>query len=81
MINKEECKRVYRELKDNISDLESSTFRALWFSRLEHLKELGCWWHYAVLKKQATHYNSLKNQSGLNAQLSSAEHPLSWWLE
>jgi len=56
MVDKEECKRLYRELKEDIADLESDNFRKLWFERLDILKKAGCWWHYAVLKRKARDY-------------------------
>jgi len=56
MVDKENCKKLYEELLRDIGDLESSSFRALWLARLDHLKEVGCWWGYMVLKKRSKTY-------------------------
>jgi hypothetical protein len=56
MVDKEECKRLYAELLRDIGDLESVSFRENWLSRLDHLRELGCWWHYSLLRRRATLY-------------------------
>jgi len=56
MTDKIKCQKLYRELKRDIEDLDSVTFRSHWFSRIELLKESGCWWHYAVLKRKGRDY-------------------------
>ena len=56
MVNKEECKKLYRSLKNDIEDLESSNFRGLWFERVHRLKENGCWWHYSILMRKGREY-------------------------
>lgn len=50
---KEKCQELYRKLKNDMGDLESITFRCLWFERVQQLKEAGCWWHYSVLMRKA----------------------------
>lgn len=56
MVNKEECKALYRELKMDFGDLDSLNFRVLWFERAYRLKERGCFWHYSVLMRKAKDY-------------------------
>jgi len=62
MVNKDKCRKLYRELKKDIADLESVNFRELWFDRLEILKKNGCWWHYSVLKRKAKDYMQGKGE-------------------
>jgi len=66
MVDKERCRRLYRELKEDIADLESDNFRKLWFERLDILKKAGCWWHYAVLKRKAREYIQGKGEYPLS---------------
>lgn len=57
MVNKKEtCQKLYKELKKDIADLDSVSFRGLWFSRVEKLKEEGCFWHFMVLKRKGNDY-------------------------
>ena len=56
MVNKEECKALYRELKRDFGDLDSVNFKELWFVRARALKERGCFWHYAVLIRKSRDY-------------------------
>ncbi len=56
MVDKEACKKLYRELKADIEDLDSVTFGPLWLSRAELLKSSGCWWHYKLLIRKGRDY-------------------------
>lgn len=56
MVNKNDCKALYRELKEDFGDLDSVNFRGHWFARAYRLKELGCWWHHALLIRKARDY-------------------------
>jgi len=53
---KERCKRLYAELKRDLTDLDSVDFRAHWYHRAACLKEAGCWWHYNVITRKAREY-------------------------
>ena len=63
MVDKKACQQLYRELKNDINDLESSSFRGLWFSRIEQLKDAGCFWHFMVLKRKARDYEKGKGDN------------------
>lgn len=56
MPNKNECQALYRELKRDFGDLNSASFKKHWLSRAYRLKELGCWFHYMILKRKAREY-------------------------
>jgi len=68
MTDKKKCQKLYRELKADMPDLDSVNFRSLWFSRLNLLKESGCWWHYSVLLRKGRDY--LKGKG---------DNPSSWY--
>jgi len=56
MINKEQCKALYADLKQDLPDLDSINFRSHWYYRAWCLKESGCWWHYNVIMEEAKKY-------------------------
>ena len=53
---KSECKELYRQLKDDMRDLDSVNFRPHWFERAKVLQERGCWYHYNILIRKARDY-------------------------
>ena len=63
MVDKSKCKLLFEELMSDLPDLDSATFRGLWYSRLEHLKELGCWYGYMIQKRQSRLYLGDPNHS------------------
>lgn len=56
MVDKKYCKRLYKELRADIPDLNSATFSEHWFFRAKQLKDAGCWWHYKKLLDIAKRY-------------------------
>lgn len=56
MIDKEQCKRLYADLKRDLPDLDSITFRGHWYYRAECMKDAGCWRGYSRIIKEAKKY-------------------------
>jgi len=51
------CEEKFQMLREQMIDLESETFREIWFSQIRQLRQQGCWRQASELTKMQRAYD------------------------